>query len=139
MKTDLACEHPTSVGEMVLMQIDPDVFRPFLVTTVLDDGAIGGILFFGGRDDGNYIWLRRHVSLPPSDQYPYCIFRKVLPGKEPGQWQRRSDQSHAKPVEVEASAPLPTPTTPATPVTLGGGMRKGSQRKKARKRVPSEN
>ena len=96
------------IGEIVLLKVDEDKARPLLITSVLDDKTIEGILFYGGQVDGlSCNWLRRNVrGMPPNDAYPYTIFHKVVKGEELGQWRFLTGANAPVPsVTAEASSP----------------------------------
>ncbi len=128
---------PPHIGEVVLLKVDEDKARPLLITSVLDDKTIEGILFYGGQVDGlSCKWLRRNIrGMPPNDAYPYTIFHKVVKGEELGQWRFLTGPNALAPsVTVVATSPPSevSKTTSAKPATdAASSQRKPpSQRRK---------
>lgn len=135
-------ESPPHIGQWVLLRVGSDKdekVRPFLITDVLDPRTIEGILFYGGQRDGLCCqWLRRNIrGMPPTDQYPYTIFHKVIRGEKLGQWcpipGERSPVLSVKAAD-SSSAPDTTPTTPVQPAPAAASSSNASLKKKGRRK-----
>lgn len=84
-----------AVGDITLLLVDddPETFRPFLVTHVVNPTLVSGTLFFRTEDDRHLRWVRNHARLAPSREQTTCWVPSALRGSSLGNWRYRTEQT----------------------------------------------
>lgn len=82
------------VGDVVLVRLDPETWRPLLVACVHPDGSVSGGLTCADGDHervGLRGWERGDAQIQgrPSWHVPIAYGRHLLPGERIGEWRPR--------------------------------------------------